>query len=284
MVHQSRAKRRWGTRASAAFLPSLLLAVGGVFTSCEDDNALPEYPVPEVSLRILPEQSSVGEKGGPLFVLVELRQAADAGAQKRVVLFIKAKGASVEALPGPVFCAKPAGEKDGGATSGDAGASDAAAADADAATAEAGAGASPPNEGELTLPDGALLAHGKDGARTSGFLVVIPSGDDPVELLATAYETEGDAESCTPTRTQILGIGTARIERTRVEADAGSDADGGSDGDAADADTGADADAASDTDGGTDAASDPDSGTDAASDPDAASDAGTEMDANNEGG
>ncbi len=118
------------------------LAAAGAIASCAD-GPLPTYPVPATNLQLIPEQSTVDPAGDSIYVLLELQRPADAGATdaasaRPIVVYVRAQGATAEALPGPSLCT----DLDGGVASG-----------ADGGAVQAG----------LTIPDIAFLT-GRDPA------------------------------------------------------------------------------------------------------------------------
>jgi hypothetical protein len=201
------------------FWVPLGLSLGASLMSLNCEGPLPNYSVPDTMLRLIPEVGSVGEEGGPVFVLVELQQPEDKNS--KVIVYARAKGATAEALPGPVLC-----EKSGGSGGGGGGGSG------------GGGGESPGGtSADLVLPDISLLLAPlkKEGdvnyrnTRQTGFLVNVPQGNGDVQLAATVYSHEGDVTECEPAKKQILAIATARIERKKpaAEADAGTGGGGG---------------------------------------------------------
>jgi hypothetical protein len=220
--------RRWG--AAALFVALPLVSAGALLSSCEDAPP-PEYPTPDTLLRLIPEESAIDEDGGAVFVLVELQRSDESDTTKPILIYVRAKGATSEKLPGPVFCAaKESGAPetpdggvpeagDGGAPeAGDGGITEGGAPEGgmpDGGTPDAGA---PAVEADLTIPDIALLPIDGHNARTTGFVVTIPKGTAPVELVATAYSHDGPASSCDAINAQIVAIGAARIERRKPDA------------------------------------------------------------------
>lgn len=205
-----------------------VIALGALFmgSSCGDEPG-PAYPIPDTTLRLIPEVNAIGDEGGPVFVIVELRASASEG--EHVILYVRADGADTEALPGPVLCEKTSDATDGGTSNADSGTEDGG--NATATTNDSHA--------DITLPDIAILTQeAKDGGtgisagyRQSGFLVKIPHGDGTVQLVATAYSHKADVAECKPTEKHLIAIASARIERTKPatpDAGTGTGGQGGS--------------------------------------------------------
>lgn len=209
--------------AIALAVPLAGAALGGA--SCEE-GPLPDYPVPEVSLRLIPERATLSPDGGTDFVLVELRRPASEGGatQAPVIVYLRVKGATGELLPGPDLC--PTSDTDGsGGGSGDGG----------GGGASGGKGGSGGGEGEdaesadLRIPDDGLLADEPYNARTGGVLITAAEGEGAIDIVATAYSHDG-SDPCTPGGRKLLAMANVRIERDKPVVDAGADGAGGSGG------------------------------------------------------
>lgn len=219
-------------RARRAALPALLVSLFIVtpiatFTACSGEAPAPTYAVQDTILRLVPEQQTITEAGGSVFVLLEFARNPDGGSTKPVLSYVRAEGASIAPLPGPASCGDVGA---GGAA--EAGSADATAPDGDAADTGADGSSSSSGSGgasvstTLTLPYSAFLDDGVRHVREAGFVLHVPAGTDDVLIVATAYEYDGDAGACVATSSQSVAVASTRIARAMPDAGAADSASG----------------------------------------------------------
>ena len=259
-------------RARRIALPALLVSLFiatpiATFTACSGEEPVPTYAVQNTTLRLVPEQQTITQAGGSVFVLLEFARNPDGGSTKPVLSYVRVEGASIAPLPGPAACGD-----DGAGGAAEAGSADATGPDGDAADTGADVSSSSSGSGEasasttLTLPYSALLDDGVRHVREAGFVLHVPAGADDVLIVATAYEHDGDPGACVATPSQSVAVASTRIVRAKPDAGAADSASG------VDADVESGAEAGVPVEAGTDTGID--AATDASDDMDASSNDG----------
>ena len=191
--------RRLMRRIACALVALVSLGVGGC------DSEPPEYPVPAVYLRFIPERSSIGPEGGPIFALLEF-SASSGTVPQPLVVAVRAINASVDSLPGATRCAP------GSATGMDGGTS--------AST----------RAGDVLLPNRAFKDN-DGGLLETGLLVTVSDGTEDAVLEAAVYKVADDSPCTIDLESRLLALSNLRITRdpeptpdAEVEPDRDSDA------------------------------------------------------------
>lgn len=230
------------------------------------DTVAPSYAVQDSILRLIPEQGSIGQEGGSVFVLIELSRKP-AGDAKPVLVFLRSEGAETRLMPGPDFCSSSGeggaggqgtgasgtgggaaatggtgGRGGAGGMAGGAGGSGGAAPGGGGAAPGGGgaghggaagdggsAGEAPVTEDTLVLPYTALLDDTARQVREGGVILRIPDGDEDALLVATAYQHDGAPAACEAGGLTLVAQATARVTRSQapVVTDGGAEADAG---------------------------------------------------------
>lgn len=182
-----------GACAVRRVLPTMVLFAGSLLAAC--DTEPPEYFVPSIFLRFIPERSSIGPDGGSVFALLELSAPARSGSQPLVVA-VRGIDASVDTLPGAVRCT-PSSETDGGAS---------------AST----------RSGDVLLPDAAFKSGRDGGLLETGILVRVPKGTGDALLEAAVYEVDEMDICAIGLTSRLIALTNLRITRELpVMSDAG---------------------------------------------------------------